>query len=119
MFDKLNKWFWWVIRDREIGEAFEDAVASLFHPNDAVELDMIIVSEKTKTTKAYQKYLAYCFRHDVLDREVRRCAKLVNKRNHKRSHEQDYERAVECLYADVDADIEKTTKKKEKANDWN
>ena len=116
MFNKLNKWFWWVIRDREVGEAFEDAVASLPHSNDVtVELVMIVVSEKTKVTKAYQKYLAYCFRHDVLDREVRRCAKLVNQRN----HEQDYERAVECLYADVDADIEKTTKKKEKANDWN
>lgn len=112
MFNKLNKWFWWVIRDREIGEAFEDAVASLPHPNDvAVELVMIVVSEKTKVTKAYQKYLAYCFRHDVLANEVRRCAKLINKR----SYEQDYKQAVECLYADA----EKTTKKEENQNDWN
>ena len=111
MFDKLKKWYWWVTRDEYVGSAFEDDVASLSHPNDAVELDMIVVSEKTKITKAYQKYLAYCFRHDVLTNEVRRCAKLVNKR----SYEQDYKQAVECLYADA----EKMTKKKENSNDWN
>lgn len=111
MFNKLKKWYWWVMRDKYVCSAFEDAVASLYRPNDVVELDMIMVSEKTEITKAYQKYLAYCFRHDVLANEVRRCEKLVNKR----IHELDYEQAIECLYADA----EKTTKKKEKANDWN
>lgn len=93
MFDKLKKWYWWVTRDKEVGYDFEDSVASLYRPNIAMEKDMIIVSQDNKSR---QKYLAYCVKHDILDKEVRRCAKLVNKR----SYEQDYARAVEYLLAD-------------------
>lgn len=51
MFNKLNKWYWWLTRDREVGYDFEADVALLSRPNIAVEKDMVIVG---KDTKAYQ-----------------------------------------------------------------
>lgn len=104
MFNKLNKWYWWLTRDREVGYDFEADVALLSRPNIAVEKDMAIVSENTE---AYQKYLAYCVKHGILDKEVRICAKLRNKVD----YQQDYARAVEYLLAD--------DKKEENQNDWN
>lgn len=101
MFNKLNKWFWWVIRDREVGYDFEADVALTFsrqYPvnETMVKRTMVIVSKDTKITEAYQKYLAYCVKHDILDKEVNVCVKLVNSR----SYYHNYERAVEYLSAD-------------------
>lgn len=104
MFNKLKKWYWWLTRDREVGYDFEADVALLSRPNVVVEKDMVIVS---KDTKAYQQYLAYCVKHDVLDKEVRRCAKLHNKVEYRQS----YERAVKYLRTN--------TTKEENQNDWN
>ncbi len=92
MFNKLKRWYWWITRDKKAGSAFEADVASLSRPNIAVEEDMVMISKDTKT---YQKYLAYCVKHDILDKEVRRCAKLANK-----NYELYYARAVACLLAD-------------------
>lgn len=104
MFNKLNKWFWWVIRDREVGYDFEADVALTFsrqYPvnETMVKRTMVIVSKDTKITEAYQKYLAYCVKHDILDKEVNTCVKLVNNR----SYYHNYERAVEYLSADDEA----------------
>lgn len=103
MFNKLKRWYWWITRDKKAGSAFEADVTSLSRPTIAVEEDMVMISEDTE---AYQKYLAYCVKHDILDKEVDTCAKLVNK-----SYELYYARAVEYLLAD--------DKKKENSNDWN
>lgn len=104
MFNKLKKWYWWVMRDKDVSSAFEDDVASLYRPNVAVEKDMIVVSEHNKL---WQAYLAYCMKHDILDKEVDACVKLVNKGN----DEQHYARAVAYLLAN--------DKKEENENDWN
>lgn len=109
MFNKLKKWYWWVIRNREVCYDFEADVALTFNynltaTNIMVKRTMVIVS---KDTEAYQKYLAYCVKHDVLDKETNTCVKLVNKR----SYQQNYKQAVECLLANTDEE--------ENENDWN
>lgn len=109
MFNKLNKWYWWLIRDREIGYDFEADVVLTFsrqYPvnETMVKRTMVIVS---KDTEAYQKYLAYCVKHNILDKEVNTCVKLVNNR----SYYHNYKQAVEYLSTN--------TEKEENENDWN
>lgn len=93
MFNKLNKWYWWLTRDREVGCDFEADVVLTFSRGFSVNKTMVIVSENTK---AYQKYLAYCVKHGILDKEVRRCAKLRNKVDYQRN----YAQAVGYLLSD-------------------
>lgn len=98
MFNKLNKWYWWLTRDREVGYDFEADVVLTFSRQfpvnkTMVKRTMVIVSENTE---AYQKYLAYCVKHDILDKEVNVCVRLVNNR----SYYHNYKRAVEYLSAD-------------------
>lgn len=100
MFNKLIKWYWWLTRDREVGYDFEADVVLMFNcgipvNETMVKETMVTVSKNTKVTEAYQKYLAYCVRHDILDKEVNVCVKLVNNR----SYYHNYERAVEYLSA--------------------
>ena len=109
MFNKLKKWYWWAKRDKEVGYDFEDSVARLFNynltaPRIMVNKTIVIVS---KDSEVYQKYLAYCVKHDILDKEVDTCVKLANKRIYK----QNYEQAVEYLRTN--------TTKEENSNDWN
>lgn len=69
-----------------------------------VNKTIVIVS---KDTNIFQKYIAYCVKHGILDKEVDTCVTLVNKRSYK----QNYAQAVEYLLAD--------DKKEENQNDWN
>lgn len=69
-----------------------------------VNKTIVIVS---KDTNIFQKYIAYCVKHGILDKEVDTCVTLVNKRSYK----QNYVQAVEYLLAD--------DKKEENQNDWN
>lgn len=98
MFNKLKKWYWWARRDKEVSYTLEDSVARLFNynltaPRIMVNKTIVLIS---KDSEVYQKYLAYCVKHDILDKEVDTCVKLANKRIYK----QNYEQAVEYLLAD-------------------
>ena len=53
MFNKLNKWYWWLIRDREIGYDFEADVVLTFNHGvpvneTMVKRTMVIVSKHIK-----------------------------------------------------------------------
>lgn len=109
MFNKLKKWYWWLKRDKDVSYAFEDSVARTF--NHSLTVTRIMVNKTivifSEDSEVYQKYLAYCVKHNILDKEVDTCVKLANKRIYK----QNYEQAVEYLLAD--------DKKEENSNDWN
>lgn len=109
MFNKLKKWYWWVKRDKDVSYAFEDSVARTFNYNLTVTRIMVkrTIVIVSKDTNIFQKYIAYCVKHGILDKEVDTCVTLVNKRSYK----QNYAQAVEYLLAD--------DKKEENQNDWN